>query len=226
MPAPAGPGRRTRVWGSPPPGPPTLPLRSWHPPPRTGEDGPPHRPHLSPRARRGAALRGGGGRAAGGRHPPPWTPARSRAEAAADPPWAQPADSGPGKQESPAGWPSPRSPPPSRVAAHHFPSGSHLPSGPFKNGTAAASLPVPTPGRATPTGRRGPEGRHVTADGGRRGSKLAGRERSPISSCLTVIGQPCQKALFNIQDRYNSIQLNSVFCISVSQLKHIGMRAQ
>lgn len=77
------------------------PARMAHPTGRTSAPGPAG----------GAALRRGGGSGGGGtpisgagRQP------AAGAEAAADPPWALPAAIGPGKQESPAGWPSPLSP--------------------------------------------------------------------------------------------------------------------
>lgn len=81
--APAGPGQRIRVWGSPPPGqtpgPPALQLRSWHPPSGTGEDGPPHWPHLSPRARWGGCPEAGRRqRWRGDAHLRRWAPASSR----------------------------------------------------------------------------------------------------------------------------------------------------
>lgn len=195
--APAGPAREPRR-GEPSAGPDPWPLphlgsgaETLHPE-GPGEDGHPYRPHRSPRARRGGGGRGGWPGPAGGRCPSAGRQQRWPAAAnslAVDtsqqpgrscrrPTWALPAETGSGKQESPTGWPSPLSPTlPGGSSPFSFrqSAASRLPSGPFKNGTAAASLPALALGRATPTDQRGRGGRHVTADGGGRGSKLAGR---------------------------------------------------
>ncbi|XP_047623335.1 atherin-like [Phacochoerus africanus] len=86
-----------------------------------------------------AAAAGGGQLAAREKLP------AARPEAAADPPGALPADTGFGKQESPASWPSPPAPalPGSNSPFSFRPSAAfRLPLGPFKNGTAAASVPA------------------------------------------------------------------------------------
>lgn len=60
-----------------------------------------------------------------------------------------------------------------------------LPSGPFKNGTTAASLPARRQAEPPPPSYAAAAGRHVTVDGGLRGSKLA-ETRARACSSATV----------------------------------------
>lgn len=99
-----------------------------------------------------ASSRGGSGR-----RPTPGAARRARLWQTREPGWlAQP--SGP----RPPGGNSPFSFRPSAAP--------RLPSGPFKNGTAAASLPAPAPGRVAPTHERDRGG--PARDGGRREARL------------------------------------------------------
>lgn len=149
-------------------------------PPRPGEE--PYWPHPSPRI--GGARRprpgwrmlplGGVAAAAGGGQVAAVGTRQRRAEAAADPPRALPAESDSGKQQSLAGWlarPSGPRPPGGNSPFSFRPSAApRLPSGPFKNGTATASLPAPAPGRVAPTQQRDWGG--PARDGGRREARL------------------------------------------------------
>ena len=58
------------------------------------------------------------------------------------------------------------------------------PSGPFKNGTAAASLPARHLAEPPPLSDAAAAGRHVTGDGGRRGSKLIQNARARLLPTL------------------------------------------
>lgn len=101
-----------------------------------------------------AAALAEGGQVTGCGHQP-----AAGAEAAAGPPRALPAEIGSGKQKSPAGWLSPLAPtlPGGNSPFSFRPSAvSRLPSGPFKNGTSATSLPALALGKATPHGSTRP----------------------------------------------------------------------
>lgn len=75
------------------------------------------------------------------------------------------------------------------------------PSGPFKNSTAAASLPARRLAEPPPLKDAATAGRHVTGDGGWRGSKLnqnAGASSQPLwrrTSCRIQSERRCQNAL-------------------------------
>ena len=211
--APAAPASETRVRGSPPPGQtPGLPNTSAQKLEPSIQKDPvrmahPYWPHLSPRAA-GAGMRGSGGGPPGARREDvaPKAGLQQRRQGEAESPAAgtsqQPGGSGRRPTPGAAGpdplrqtgkpcclaQPSaPTLPGGNSPFSFRQPAASRLPSGPFKNGTSAASLPAPVLGRASPTAKAAFAGRHVTADGGRRGSKLAAT-RSPVGSRLIATG--------------------------------------
>lgn len=160
-------------------------------PPRPGEE--PYWPHPSPRI--GGARRprpgwrmlplGGVAAAAGGGQVAAVGTRQRRAEAAADPPRALPAESGSGKQQSlAAGWPGPPAPA-LPAATHHFPSGRQqllaFPRAPLRMARRPPPFLPRRLAESPPPSNATGAGRHVTADGGRRGSNFAAT-RAPSCS--------------------------------------------
>lgn len=164
----------------PDPGPPTLQLGSWHPPSSgTGGEGPPPTPLAAPqpRARQGAPPRGGRQqRRLGDANLRRWTPASSRGGSGRRPTLGAARRARPRQTGKPSGLAQPSVPHPRGRQLTIFLPAVTFPRAPLRMAPRPPPF-LPRRPAEPPPPTEAVWGRHVTADGGRRGSKLAGRGR-------------------------------------------------